>query len=96
MSERVPAEQIEQIVGIQRHQTEHFARAVSAERVVYVLHSHECRDSTPDLRTCPFSLALDRGIECRGMVPTWQGVLDRPVRVDVFSGRLVPDIRGTS
>jgi len=96
MSKQVPADQIEQIVGVQRHQTEHFARAVSAEQTVYILHSRECRDSTPDLRDCPFSIALDRGIDHRIPWSRWWPVPDRPVLVEVFRGWLVPDLKAAA
>lgn len=84
MSDLVDASDIERIVGVPRHTREHFARAVSAEKTVYILHSHECRDSGIDLRDCPWSLALDRGID----IAEW--VEDQPVRVRVRAGRLVP------
>ena len=83
MSELVPAEGIEQIVGARRHRTLHIARAVSAEQTVYILHSHECRNSGIDLRECGFSIALDRGLE--GI-----GVEDRPILVAIEEGRLIP------
>ena len=35
MTDLVPADQIEQIVGIQRHPYRHYARAVTAEQTVY-------------------------------------------------------------
>lgn len=63
MSDIVPAEDIERIVGMERHPTEHWGRAVSAEQRVYILHSRECLDSGRDLRECPYSLALDNGID---------------------------------
>lgn len=91
MSDIVPADEIEQIVGATRHSTRHLARAVSAEETVYVLHSHQCRDSRIDLRDCPFHLALDRGIE----LDVWQGHEDEAVRVTITrSGRLVPVVSG--
>lgn len=62
MSDLVPADQIEQIVGARRHKLAHLGRAVSAEQTVYVLHSFACRDSGIDLRTCVYSRALDAGI----------------------------------
>jgi len=89
VSDLVPPEDIERIVGIPRHPWRHYARAVSADQTVYILHilhSHECRDSTPDLRDCPFSLALDRGID----VPRWPK--DEPVYVRIVDGRLVPSV----
>lgn len=63
MTDLVPAEDIERIVGVERHSTEHWGRAVSAEGRVYILHSRECLDSGRDLRECPYSLALDNGID---------------------------------
>lgn len=63
MTELVPPEDIEKLVGAKRHPTEHIARAVSAEQTVYILHSQQCLDSTPDLTKCAFSYALDLGID---------------------------------
>jgi hypothetical protein len=85
MTERVPAEQIEQVVGAPRHPFRHIARA-SAEQTVYVLHSQMCKDMTPDLRECPFSLALDNGIN----EYDWADMYDRPLRVMINEGQLVP------
>jgi hypothetical protein len=88
MTRLVDPDEIEKIVGVQRHPTEHWARAVSAVRKVYVLHSQECRDSGTDLRECEFSLAMDRGIE----PGDWDGVEDTAVRVLIDDGGvLVPD-----
>lgn len=84
MSDLVAAEHIEQIVGVSRHPTDHIGRAVSVEQTVYILHSHECRDSGIDLRRCRFSLALDRGID----VEQWTE--DVPLRLAVVDGWLVP------
>lgn len=87
MTEHVPASEIERIVGVERHPTRHYARAVSAEQTVYILHSHECLRGHADLRNCPWSLALDRGID----ESTWSGREDRAVLVRVREGRLIPD-----
>lgn len=84
MTEKVPADKIEGIVGRRRHPVNHYARAVSAEQTVYILHSRECLLTTPDLRDCPHSLALDRGID----LGYW--VEDVPLRVIVSGGRLLP------
>ena len=62
MTDLVPAEDIERIVGAKRHPSRHLARAVSAEQRVYILHSQKCLDSGIDLRACPYALALDNGI----------------------------------
>lgn len=84
MADLVPADRIEQIVGATRHQTEHIGRAVSAEEMVYILHSRECRDSTPDLRDCPFSRAMDQGVG-RDLITQ----ADRPLVLAIQHGRLV-------
>lgn len=62
MTELVDPEVIESVVGMTRHDTIHFGRAVTTDERFYILHSRECRDDTADVRDCPFSLALDHGI----------------------------------
>lgn len=95
MTDLVPAEDIERIVGVERHPTRHYARAVSAEETVYILHSHRCKDRGIDLRECLFSKALDKGIDPED----WVGAMDRPVQVSISrSGRLIggqPGMRWT-
>lgn len=83
MSELVPTDQIEEIVGVKRHPNSHYGRAVTATQTFYILHSQACVDSTPDLRECPFSTAMDRGIKGLG------ARTDQAVRLDVASGYLV-------
>lgn len=91
MTDLVDPVEIETIVGIKRHPARHYARAVSAEQVVYILHSQHCRDSGRDLRECPYSLALDRGIHEKH----WSGHEDEAVRVTINrSGRLIPVVAG--
>jgi hypothetical protein len=63
MSELVPAEEIEQIVGARRHPHQHLGRADSSTETLYILHSQKCKDSGIDLRDCEWSKALDRGID---------------------------------
>lgn len=92
MTEIVPASDIERIVGVNRHPTIHYARAVSAREMVYILHSHACLASGIDLRDCEFSIALDRGIDHPEPRTRWRRVLDRPVRVQVIYGWLLPDL----
>lgn len=89
MSDLVPADRITEIVGAVRHATAHIGRAVSAEQVVYILHSHRCLKSGIDLRQCKYSMALDQGIDA----DEWAE--DVPVRLAVVAGRLVP-ARGAS
>lgn len=92
MSALVPADEIERIVGTERWMWTHFGRAVSAEQTVYILHSIECKNSGGDLRKCPYSIALDRGI-CE---EDWSGFEDLAVAVGIRSndGRLFP-VQGT-
>jgi hypothetical protein len=93
MTAPVPADLIEGIVGATRHPTRHYAKAVSSEQVVYILHSAQCRESRNDLRECVFSRALDNGIN----VARWAGFLDVPVRVTIDRDRhLVPVRRDES
>lgn len=77
MSELEPAETIEAKVGATRHAVDHIGRAVSAEQRVYILHSERCKAKYADLRECPYSLALDRGIN----VADWEGHEDQPVKL---------------
>lgn len=75
MSNLVPAEDIEKIVGQQRHNRVHYGRAVTAEQTLYVLHSHECLESGIDMRDCEYSTALDHGIDAA----QWAGFEDEAV-----------------
>ena len=84
MTDRVPAGRVARIMGAPRHATKHLAKAVSAERVVYILHSQECLTMFDDLRDCPFSLALDTGVD----VAEW--VENQPAEVAIEDGRLIP------
>lgn len=86
MSELVSPNEIEGIVGVSRDPVLHYARAISEEEMVYILHSQVCFDSGRDLRDCPASLALSRGID----LETWADYTDIPVPVVVAGGRLVP------
>lgn len=92
MSERVPADQIEEIVGVERHPTEHRARCDTEAQMVYVLHSHACVQTGVDLRLCRFSRALNRTIDDR-----WRGWEDRPVvvSIDPETHRLIPNAAAT-
>ena len=93
MTNLVPAAEIESKVGHRRHATDHLGRAVSAEQVVYILHSKRCLESGIDLRECDFSVALDRGIALN----RWESFQDRPgVKLAVERGRLIPDAERVS
>ena len=88
MTARVPSNQIEAIVGINRKQFVHVARAVTTEQTVYILHSAHCLSQFGDLRDCPFSKALDAGIDR----DYWQGYEDQPIIAGIAkTGELVPD-----
>lgn len=84
MSNLVPREDIERIVGASRDQSWHIAKAVRAEQTVYILHPHTCLALHDDLRDCPCSQALDWGID----PDEW--VEDVPLYVRVEEGLLVP------
>lgn len=87
MTNIVPNPDIERIVGEHRHAFLHIGRAVSAEQVVYILHSAECRRSTRDLRQCPYSQALDLGIH----EDDWTGRQDVAAVLTInYFGALVP------
>ena len=86
MSALVDPGAIENIVGHARHGMQHLARADSEDEIVYILHSQKCKDSGDDLRDCPYSLALDLGID----PADWRGFEDRPVVVAIIRGRLFP------
>jgi hypothetical protein len=75
MSDLVPTDQIEEIVGAKRHTFKHIGRAVSSEERLYILHSELCLLYNEDLRECRFSRALDLGIDPEG----WREYMDRPV-----------------
>ncbi len=86
MTDLVPTDQIERIVGARRHPHQHLGRAVSAEQTVYILHSEACRDSGIDLRDCAYSKALDNGID----MDWWHQHQDQAVVLAPFHSRLIP------
>ncbi len=86
MSEIVPADQIEGLVGIERHAIHHYARVNSDEQIFYVLHSKSCLSLERPITQCGFTYALDRGID----EYLWSDFMDTPVRVRVRGGDLLP------
>lgn len=87
MTDLVDATEIERIVGIGRHDSRHYGKAVSSEQTVYILHSMLCKTSGRDLRECAFSLALDTGID----EYDWSDAEDMTVRLTFSRDRkLVP------
>jgi hypothetical protein len=86
MSELVDPRDIERIVGVERDIARHYARAVSLEQKVYILHSQTCVTFQHDLRDCAFSKALDHGLQ----LAVWAGYENKAVPVVIRNGRLVP------
>lgn len=86
MSEPVPREKIEEIVGHARHPRIHYGRAVSETETFYILHSQQCLEQYDDLSYCPFSIAMDLGLN----LPMWAFHMDQPVPIGVYDGELLP------
>ncbi len=84
MTEVVEPDVIEKVVGVPRSERAHWAKAVSADKKVYLLHSRFCLEVTKDLRLCPYSRALDNGIDIR------EWIEDVPLLVEVHDGHLSP------
>lgn len=76
MSKRVRASTAIRKVGAPRHPFLHLGRAISAEQTVYILHPTSCLAVHSDLRTCPYSRALDRGINVLDWTEDQTVVLD--------------------
>jgi hypothetical protein len=60
--DRVPASEIETLVGIDRHPVRHYGRADSRAGKFFILHSDECRRAPESITQCEYSLALERGL----------------------------------
>lgn len=82
MSAVVPPSHIEEIVGVKRSLDSHYGSAMLEEERFYILHSKNCRDNTNDLRTCPYSIALDAGIDDGKLLS------GEPLLLDITDGRL--------
>lgn len=89
MTNLVDASKIEVIVGVKRHQHYHYVNASRYNDMAYILHSFDCVASTPDLRDCVFSKALDAAGIPHGK---WWGMEDRPIIVEIEYGVIVPAI----
>lgn len=86
--ERVPSDEIEDIVGTQRDPDSHYGRANSEEEIFYILHSQACLDSGIDLTQCRMSLALSHGLD----LEAWEGYEDQPVPLVIRDGWLMPNV----
>lgn len=88
MTNIVPSTEMERLVGYPRQENTHLGRIDTTEEVMYILHSQECKDTTPDLRECPYSKALDHG---RFNINRWKGFYDMSVSLSLDAqGRLNP------
>ena len=81
----VPASTVEHVVGQQRWHFEHIG--MYDGRTVTILHSHRCRDSTPDLRDCVFSQAL-----ANDTIGWGEWVKDCPHLLEMRGGLLHPGL----
>lgn len=86
MSDLVPAEDIERIVGADRHWSRHIGRADSETQTVFILHSGRCKTSGIDLRACSYSRLLDMGINSE----VWADWQDEPVVLGIGRAGLIP------
>lgn len=88
MTDIVPREEIERLVGAKRHPTVHIGRADTALGKVFILHPESCLRRHLDLRKCPYSLALDNGFDVKKH--GWYTALDEPVILWVDKRELIP------
>lgn len=93
MTDLVPEADIERIVGVTRSLGQHIGRAVTRgdhlrkKDTFYILHSKQCLREHEDLKRCPFSRALDKGIQPEW----WIAVEDKPVYIGInHDFRVVP------
>ena len=86
----IPAEEVETLVGRQRHETLHFARADTKAQRTYVLHSVECLniEGLPS-PSCAFITAQEQGID--EVSGEWEGCEDQPIQIEIDDdGFMVP------
>lgn len=89
MSDLVPADEIERLVGVERHPTVHYGHDAADARTFYILHSQQCLDSGIDLRECSFSTALDyHGVDPK----LWEHYAKRPIPLTFQMGRVAPAV----
>lgn len=60
MTDIVPSEDIESIVGTYRRRYAHIGYADSNTGTFYILHSEICKETCSDLRDCDYSIVLDK------------------------------------
>ena len=82
MTDIVPSEDIESIVGTYRRRYSHIGYADYHTGTFYILHSEICKETCPDLRDCDYSIALDNnGVEVTA--------LDQPKYIMLSEGALI-------
>ena len=86
MTDKVPPQKIEQIVGAPRQESVHLAKWDLDSDTVYILHSRECLKREEDLRNCVYSLMLDFGLDSF----YWNGWGDKTVVLATRQLTLVP------
>lgn len=87
MSRLVSADEIEGIVGVERHPVVHYGHDDPAARTFYILHSRQCLDTGIDLRRCSYSMAVDyHGVDPK----LWERYPNRPVPLTFQMGRVAP------
>lgn len=90
MSDQVPADQIETLVGAARDPIKHLGRLRSEDHRIYILHSEKCLGRYDDLRECPFSTAMDRGLQDDDWAEFQDKTVALAIRLDNGPARLVP------
>lgn len=89
MAEQVPTNKIENFVGAKRHPTDHIARLVSKDDLIYILHSKACLDGG-DLMACPYTLGLDRVRGNKTLTWEWGRFKDQTVLVRLYKHDIYP------
>lgn len=85
MSVEITAEEALREVGVVRHPHLHYVKVDSRRGESFILHSHECRESSRPLTACPYAQAQDL------MQPEdWRVHEDWPVVPGFRDGALVP------
>lgn len=86
MTDLVPSEDIERLVGVKRHASAHCGRVLFDQGRFVILHSRECLNTMADLRECAYSTALDVAIACGETFEQWPV---EPVVLDLSHADLI-------
>ena len=71
MTDIVPSEDIERLVGVKRRADAHCGRVLFDQGRFVILHSQGCLNATADLTECAYSVALDVAIACGDTFEQW-------------------------